>query len=62
MSGLSKADAHTLPVMLREVKEIADVYPSVLPDYMLEIDKYMLSSSISARTVIQQLKDICTKR
>lgn len=62
VTEMANADNHTVPIMLREIKNIGEVYPSVLPDYLVDIEKHAQNSSVAARIIIQQLKDICTKR
>jgi len=59
---LVSADHATVTVLLREVKTIADVYPSLLLQHIAEISKCSESSPAATRTTIQQLKELCARR
>ncbi|KAK2186456.1 hypothetical protein NP493_199g02041 [Ridgeia piscesae] len=58
---LVSADHATVTVLLREVKTIADVYPSLLLQHIAEISKCSESSPAATRTTIQQLKELCAR-
>ena len=59
---LASADNHTLPLLLKEIKAIAEAFPSILPEHMITISKYSDNGLLSVQIVIQQLKELSSKR
>ena len=62
VSQLSHVDQQGLPILLKEIKGICDLFSTVLAEFMPEIDKYSQNVTVTTRIIVQQLKDLCNKR
>ena len=61
-SVLKMADKHTLPSILREIKSIAELHPSLLQDHLADITGLAPTAPVAARITIQQIKEISAKK
>ena len=60
MSQLNHSEAQT--EMVKQIKNIAEVHPSVLVDYITEISRHTNVVPTAAKLIIHQLKDIAALR
>lgn len=62
VSQLSITDSHVQLTMLREIKNISDSFPNILPEFMADIESLCQMSSSTVKLLVQQLREITFRR